>query len=132
MSDPDDVSAPARPRGVLGPASWNIGPEAQRHRRMPACEPGGGPHLSITYRIAMEALGETREAPATFTDLDRGVAACVAHARQHPGVPVRLFVRVNDSPIADHHYTVFEAQTPELAPFMRAGIRRQYGEEPPI
>jgi hypothetical protein len=88
--------------------------------------------LSITYRIALEIPGEHREAPATFTDFEAGVAACVAHARRHPGVPVRLFVRVSDSVIADHHYTVFEVQVPELAPFMRAGIRRQYGEEPPI
>jgi hypothetical protein len=88
--------------------------------------------LSIVYRIALEVPGEPREAPATFADFDRGVAACVAHARRHPGVPVRLFVRVSDSPIADHHYTVFEVQVLELAPFMRAGIRRQYGEEPPI
>ena len=43
-----------------------------------------------------------------------------------------MFVLVNDSRIADHHYPVFEVQIPELAPFMRAGIRRQYGEEPPI
>jgi hypothetical protein len=88
--------------------------------------------LSITYRIALEIPGEHREAPATFTDFDQGIAACVAHARRHPGVSVRLFVRVSDSVIADHHYTVFEVQVPELAPFMRAGIRRQYGKEPPI
>ena len=88
--------------------------------------------MSITYRIALEIPGEPREAPATFTDLDEGVAARVAHARQHPGVAVRLFVRVRDSPLADHHYTVFEVQFPALAPFMRAGIRRQYGEEPPV
>ena len=42
------------------------------------------------------------------------------------------FVRVDTSKFADHHYPVFEVQVPELAPFMRAGIRRQYGEEPPI
>lgn len=88
--------------------------------------------MSITYRITLEIPGEPREAPATFSDFDRGVAACVAYARRHPGVPARLFVRVSDSPIADHHDTVFEVQVPELAPFMRAGIRRQYGEEPPI
>ena len=88
--------------------------------------------MSITYRIALEIPGEQREAPATFTDFVQGVAACVAHARQHPGVAVRMFVLVNDSVIADHHYTVFEVQIPELAPFMRAGIRRQYGKEPPI
>ena len=88
--------------------------------------------MSITYRIALEIPGEYREAPATFTDFDQGVAACVAYARQHPGVAVRMFVLVNDSKIADHHYPVFEVQIPELAPFMRAGIRRQYGEEPPI
>ena len=88
--------------------------------------------MSITYRIALEIPGEPREAPRTFTDFEAGVAACVAHARQHPGVPVRMFVRVSDSPIADHHYPVFEVQVPELAAFMRAGIRRQYGEEPPV
>ena len=88
--------------------------------------------MSITYRIALEIPGEHREAPATFTDFDHGVAACVAYARQHPGVAVRMFVRVDDSRIADHHYSVLEVQVPELAPFMRAGIRRPYGEEPPI
>ena len=88
--------------------------------------------MSITYRIALEIPGEHREAPAAFTDFDQGVAACVAYARQHPGVAVRMFVRVDDSKIADHHYSVFEVQIPELAPFMRASIRRQYGEEPPI
>jgi hypothetical protein len=88
--------------------------------------------LSITYRIALEIPGEPREAPATFTDFDQGVAACVAYARQHPGVAVRMFVQVSESKLFDHHYTVFEAKVPELAPFMRAGIRRQYGEEPPI
>ncbi len=87
--------------------------------------------MSITYRIALEIAGEPREAPTTFTDFDRGIVACIAYARRHPGVPVRLFVRVSDSPIADHHYIVFEVQVPLLAPFMRAGIRRQYGEEPP-
>jgi hypothetical protein len=88
--------------------------------------------LGITYRIALEIPGEPREAPATFDDLDRGIAACVAYARQHPGVAVRLFVRVAESKLFNHHYTVFEVKIPELAPFMRAGIRRQYGEEPPI
>jgi hypothetical protein len=88
--------------------------------------------LSITYRIALEIPGEPREAPATFTDFEEGVAACVAYARQHPGVAVRMFVRVHESKLVDHHYPVFEVQIPELAPFMRAGIRRQYGEEPPI
>ena len=43
-----------------------------------------------------------------------------------------MFVEVNTSKFADHHYSVLEVQIPELAPFMRAGIRRQYGEEPPI
>ena len=51
---------------------------------------------------------------------------------QHPGVAVRMFVEVNESMLFDHHYTVFEVKIPELASFMRAGIRRQYGEEPPI
>jgi hypothetical protein len=88
--------------------------------------------LSITYRIALEIPGEPREAPATFTDFDQGVAACVAHARRHPCVAVRLFVQVNESKLFEHHYTVFEAKVSELAPFMRAGIRRQYGEEPPV
>jgi hypothetical protein len=88
--------------------------------------------LSIVYRIALEIPGEHREAPATFTDFDQGIAACVAYARQHPGVAVRMFVVVNESKLADHHYTVFEVHFPELAPFMRAGNRRQYGEEPPI
>ena len=87
--------------------------------------------MSITYRIALEIPDEHREAPATFTDFDQGVA-CVAYARQHPGVAVRMFVEVNTSKFADHHYSVLEVQIPELAPFMRAGIRRQYGEEPPI
>jgi hypothetical protein len=88
--------------------------------------------LSISYRIALEIPGEPREAPATFTDFDQGIAACVAYARQHPGLPVRMFVLVNESKVVDHHYPVFEVQIPELAAFMRAGIRRQYGEEPPI
>jgi hypothetical protein len=88
--------------------------------------------LSITYRIALEIPGEPREAPATFTDFDQGIAACVAYARQHPGVAVRMFVQVNETELFDHHYGVFEVKIPELAPFMRAGIRRQYGEEPPI
>ena len=88
--------------------------------------------MSITYRIALEIPGEHREAPATFTDFDAGVAACVAYARQHPGVAVRMFVQVSESKLFDHHYTVFEAKVPELAPFMRAGIRRQDGEEPPL
>jgi hypothetical protein len=88
--------------------------------------------LSITYRIALDIPGEHREAPVTFTDFDQGIAACVAYARQHRGVPVRMFVLVNESKLVDHHYPVFEAQAPELAPFMRSGIRRQYGEEPPI
>ena len=88
--------------------------------------------MSITYRIALEIPGEPREAPTTFTDFDQGIAARVAHARQHPGVAVRLFVRVHESKLVDHHYTVFEVQIPELAPFMRAEIRRQYGEEPPV
>jgi hypothetical protein len=88
--------------------------------------------LSLTYRIALEIPGEPREAPPTFGDFDQGVAACVAYARQHPGVAVRMFVPVNESKLFDHHYGVFEVKIPELAPFMRAGIRRQYGEEPPI
>ena len=88
--------------------------------------------MSITYRIALEVPGEHREAPAAFNDFEAAVAACVAYARQHPGVAVRMFVLVNDSKIADHHYPVFGVQIPELVPFMRAGIRRQYGEEPPI
>jgi hypothetical protein len=88
--------------------------------------------LSISYRIALEIPGELREAPATFTDFDQGVAACVGYARQHPGLAVRMFVQVNESKLFDHHYTVFEAKVPELAPFMTAGIRRQYGEEPPV
>jgi hypothetical protein len=102
------------------------------HELVPAFEPRGGLRLSITDRIALEIPGEPREAPDTFTDFDRGVAACVAYARQHPGVPVRMVVRVDDSTIADHHYPGFEVQIPELAPFMRTGIRRQYSEEPPI
>jgi hypothetical protein len=88
--------------------------------------------LSITYRIAREIPGEPREAPATFADFDQGVAACIAYARQHPGVAGRMFVQVSESKLFDHHYTVFEAKVPELAPFMRAGSRRQYGEEPPV
>jgi hypothetical protein len=88
--------------------------------------------LSITYRIALEIPGEPREAPATFTDLDAGIAACVAYARRQPGVAVRLFVQVDESKLFEHHYTVFEVKIPELAAFMRAGIKRRYGEEPPI
>jgi hypothetical protein len=88
--------------------------------------------LSITYRIALEIPGEPREVPATFTDFDRGVAACVAHARQQPGVPVRMFVKVAQNKLIEHHYTVFEVTVPVLDRFMRAGIRKQYGEEPPV
>ncbi|MGP0068951.1 MAG: hypothetical protein ACLQGP_35790 [Isosphaeraceae bacterium] len=88
--------------------------------------------MSITYRIALEIPGEPREAPASFTDFDRGVSACVAYARQQPGVPVRMFVEVNQNSLVDHHYTVFEVTVPILDPFMRAGIRKQYGEEPPV
>jgi hypothetical protein len=88
--------------------------------------------LSITYRIALEIPGEPREAPATFTDLDQGIAACVAYARRHPGVAVRLFVQVSQTQLFDHHYTVFEVKAPTLDPFMRAEIRKQYGEGPPI
>jgi hypothetical protein len=88
--------------------------------------------LSITYRIALEIPGEPREAPATFTDFDQGIAACVAYARQHPGVAVRMFVLVSENQLIEHHYTVFEVQVPTLDPFLRAGIRKQYGEVPPI
>ena len=87
--------------------------------------------MSITYRIALEIPGEPREAPATFTDFDRGVAACVAYARQQPGVPVRMFVRVAQNKLIEHHSTVFEVTVPVLDRFMRAGIKKQYGEEPP-
>jgi hypothetical protein len=87
--------------------------------------------VSIIYRIALEIPGEHREAPATFTDFDRGVAACVAHARQNPGIAVRMFVRVCQGKLIEHHYTVFEVKVPILEPFMRAGIREQYGQEPP-
>ena len=88
--------------------------------------------MSITYRIALEIPGEPREAPATFTDFDQGIAACVAYARQHPGVAVRMFVQVSETKLFDHHYNVFEVKVPTLEPFMCAGIRRPYGEEPPI
>ena len=56
----------------------------------------------------------------------------MAYARQQPGVPVRMFVEVNQNSLVDHHYTVFEVTVPILDPFMRAGIRKQYGEEPPV
>ena len=79
----------------------------------------------------MEISGEPGEAPSTFRDFDKGVAACVAYARQHPGVAVRMFVQVSETMLFDHHYTVFEVKLPTLDPFMRAGIRQQYGEEPP-
>ena len=88
--------------------------------------------MSITYRIALEIPGEPREAPATFTDFDQGIAACVAYARQHPGVAVRMFVLVSETKFIEHHYPVFEVKVPTLDPFMRAGIRKQYGEVPPI
>ena len=88
--------------------------------------------MSITYRIALEDPGEAREAPATFTDFDRGVAACVAYARQQPGVPVRMFVKVSQDKLIEHHYTVFEVTVPVLDHFMRAGIKKQYGDEPPV
>ena len=88
--------------------------------------------MSITYRIALEISGEPREAPATFTDFDQGIAACVAYARQHPGVAVRMFVLVNETELFEHHYTVFEVKVPTLDPSMRVGIRKQYGEVPPI
>ncbi len=88
--------------------------------------------MSITYRIALEIAVEPREAATTFTDFDRGVAACVAHAIQQPGVPVRMFVDVSQNKLIEHHYTVFEDNVPVLDRFMRAGIRKQYGEEPPV
>jgi hypothetical protein len=53
--------------------------------------------LSITYRIDLEIPGEPREAPAAFNDFDQGVAACIACARQHSGVAVRMFVQVSES-----------------------------------
>ena len=53
--------------------------------------------MSIPYRIALEIPGEPREAPATFTDFDQGIAACVAYARKHPGVAVRMFVLVSEN-----------------------------------
>ena len=87
--------------------------------------------MSIIYRIALEIPGEHREAPITFTDFDRGVAACVAHAREYPGVAVRMFVQVGQMSLFEHHYTVFEVTVPVLEPFMRAGIRERYGQEPP-
>ena len=77
--------------------------------------------MSITYRIALEIPGEPREAPATFADFDRGIAACVAYARQHPGVAVRLFVQVSDSKLFDHHYTVFEVKIPGAGPVHEGG-----------
>ena len=88
--------------------------------------------MSIRCRIALEIPGEPREAPTRFTDFDQGIAACVTYARQHPGVAVRMFVPVSETLLFDHHYTVFEVQVPTLDPFMRAGIKRPYGEEPPI
>jgi hypothetical protein len=88
--------------------------------------------LSIPYRIALEIPGEPREAPATFTDFDQGIAACVAYARQNPGVEVRMFVLVSETKLIEHHYPVFEVKVSTLDPFMRAGIRRQYGDVPPI
>ena len=88
--------------------------------------------MSITYRIALEIPGEPREAPATFTDFDQGIAACVAYARQHPGIAVRMFVLVSEDQLIEHHYPVFEVKVPTLDPFMRAGIRKQYGAVPPI
>ena len=39
---------------------------------------------------------------------------------------------VSQNVLIDHYYTVFEVTVPSLEPFMRAGIKRQYGEEPPI
>ena len=39
---------------------------------------------------------------------------------------------VTQNKLVDHHDTVFEVKVPTLEPFMRAGIRRQYGEEPPV
>ena len=88
--------------------------------------------MSIPYWIALEIPGEPREARVTFTEFEQGVAACVAYARQNPGVAVRMFVKVNETPLFDHHHTVFEVKVPALEPFMRAGIRRQYGAEPPV
>ncbi len=88
--------------------------------------------MSIPYRIALEIPGEPREAPTTVTSFEQGVAACVAYARQHPGVPVRMFVQVDETTLFDHHYAVFEVKVPTLEPFTRAGIRRRFGEEPPV
>jgi hypothetical protein len=49
-------------------------------------------------------------------DIDRGLSAVAA--------------RPEDSGTVD--YPVFEVKVPTLDPFMRAGIRRQYGGVPPI
>jgi hypothetical protein len=43
-----------------------------------------------------------------------------------------MFVKVNQNALVDHHYTVFDVTVPALESFMRAGIKKQYGEEPPI
>ncbi|MFO0906849.1 MAG: hypothetical protein U0835_00515 [Isosphaeraceae bacterium] len=86
----------------------------------------------IEYRVALEIDGEPREAPTTFTDFEAGAAACVRYALQNPGVRARMFVGVADNPIYETHYAVFEAFAPRLEPFMRAAIKRRYGDEPPV
>ena len=88
--------------------------------------------MSITYRIALEIPGEPREAPATFTNFEKGVAACVSlrpSASGRRGANVR---EGDQNKLVDHHYTVFEVTVPTLDRFMRAGIKKQYGEEPPV
>ena len=37
---------------------------------------------------------------------------------------------VAQNKLVDHHYTVFEVTVPALDRFMRAGIKKQEGEEP--
>ena len=87
--------------------------------------------MSITYRIALEIPGEPREAPADLHRLRPGRRGLrrlrPASGRRGPDVRAG-----QQTKLFDHHYGVFEVKIPELAPFMRAGIRRQYGEEPPV
>jgi hypothetical protein len=79
--------------------------------------------VSITCRLAPEIPSETREASATFTDFDEGIAACVVYACQHPIVAVRMFVRLSESQLFVHHYTVFEVKVPTLDPVSGAEVR---------
>jgi hypothetical protein len=69
--------------------------------------------------------------PTTFDDFEPRAAACVRHALQDPSVKARMFAAVADNPIYETHYAVSQALAPRLGPFMRAAIKRRYGDVPP-